>query len=277
MQSSSEETDTSLQIYDPSFEWRGSFRAAHKKTFAHVCRVAIQSDSLSWSWEVGPGIARNRRFHVLELIGCRCSETLDIYAVRTKPKPSDLKIYVFSELGTGKLDEFHRRIQVLLQSTTLKVQHAMSTRRMLFIVNPYSGHRTGVEVMERVRPMFGAAGILQVVHVTTHAGHARELVRSARTLEYDAIVTVGGDGTVNEVLTGMFERAAAGGDGSPDPAAIPLGVIPAGNRRRRTPRPARARAGKRPRPGASGPPAPPRGPRRRAGRGERRAARAWIG
>jgi diacylglycerol kinase family enzyme len=51
-----------------------------------------------------------------------------------------------------------------------------------------------------VEPIFLAAGFEMTVHETKHAGHATELVRGEKLELYLAVVAVGGDGTVFEIL-----------------------------------------------------------------------------
>lgn len=86
-------------------------------------------------------------------------------------------------------------------------------RRALLIVNPAS--RRGATALEGVRQAFARAGVTCDVVLTARTGHAEEIAR-ARAGEYDAVFTLGGDGTVMEVL-----HALMGG-------AIPVGVLPGG-------------------------------------------------
>src|SRR5690606_27311515 len=53
--------------------------------------------------------------------------------------------------------------------------------------------------------------------ITNHANHAYELAKSAIDEQYDAVIAVGGDGTINEIGT-----ALVGSD-------IPLGIVPEGS------------------------------------------------
>ena len=62
---------------------------------------------------------------------------------------------------------------------------------------------------------------LEVV-TTTHRGHAGELAERARTEGMDCILTLGGDGTVHEVINGLL---AAG----PLPTLPVLGTVPGGS------------------------------------------------
>lgn len=62
---------------------------------------------------------------------------------------------------------------------------------------------------------------LEVV-TTTHRGHARELGAQARSQAMDCILTLGGDGTVHEVVNGLLT-------GGPDPGLPVLGTVPGGS------------------------------------------------
>ncbi|MFP5354417.1 MAG: diacylglycerol/lipid kinase family protein [Gemmatimonadota bacterium] len=86
-------------------------------------------------------------------------------------------------------------------------------RRALLIVNP--GSRRGASSLGAATRAFTRAGVACDVHTTTHAGHAEQLAR-ALGAQYDAVFTLGGDGTVMEVL-----HALQGSD-------TPVGVLPAG-------------------------------------------------
>lgn len=86
-----------------------------------------------------------------------------------------------------------------------------------FIVNP----RAGGGVLRRRMRRFAAAlphsGLQYDVQTTAYRGHAVDLAREAAKRS-DVVVAVGGDGTVNEVVSGMVQS------GRP----VHLGVIPAG-------------------------------------------------
>jgi hypothetical protein len=56
--------------------------------------------------------------------------------------------------------------------------------------------------------------------VTTHAGHAAEVMASIDLTQYDGAIGVGGDGLLHEMVSSMLQR--------PDLKRIPIGVLPAG-------------------------------------------------
>jgi YegS/Rv2252/BmrU family lipid kinase len=93
----------------------------------------------------------------------------------------------------------------------------------LFILNPGAGLAT--QRFTGVRTYLKRRGIAYSAAATTGPGDARELATLAGSRGYRAIVCVGGDGTVNEVVNGL-----ATPEGEIDQRAV-LGVIPAGTAR----------------------------------------------
>jgi diacylglycerol kinase (ATP) len=86
-------------------------------------------------------------------------------------------------------------------------------RTVLVIVNGAAG---GGRAEARLQPLLpGLAGAAVTVAHTSGPGHATELARAATS---DAVVAVGGDGTLHEVVQGLMARAER-------PA---LGVVPVG-------------------------------------------------
>ena len=89
--------------------------------------------------------------------------------------------------------------------------------RLLFIVNPTAGKKRIAGFLSEILQVFCSAGYLPTVLMTERGGHATELVR-----QYGAdcglIVCAGGDGTLNETVSGML---AAGID-------VPVAYLPCG-------------------------------------------------
>jgi YegS/Rv2252/BmrU family lipid kinase len=92
------------------------------------------------------------------------------------------------------------------------------TKRYVVIVNPASGHRRGLQVLEQVRPIFESAGAELDVKVCERPQHAFEIAKEIDGKQYQACCVIGGDGTIHEVVNGLMNRGAA----------PPLGLIPAG-------------------------------------------------
>ncbi len=84
-------------------------------------------------------------------------------------------------------------------------------RKCLVIVNPVSGTKKGMEMFNELKAdVLDRSNMTADVVVTTHSAHATEYIAQldAATLDsYYAIVCVGGDGILYEVLTGIHQRA----------------------------------------------------------------------
>ncbi len=94
----------------------------------------------------------------------------------------------------------------------------MAGKRMRLILNPEAGKsKARGALFEMIEP-FCRAGYDVSVSVTQRAGHGRVLARAAAG-RCDLLVCCGGDGTLNEVVSGVLE--AGGG--------CPVGYIPAGS------------------------------------------------
>lgn len=77
-------------------------------------------------------------------------------------------------------------------------------KKMLLIVNPCSGRARMRNELLGVVEIFSQAGYLVTVYPTKARGDATSRVTSLGTCEYDEIVVCGGDGTLNEVITGLM-------------------------------------------------------------------------
>ncbi|MEQ9815755.1 MAG: diacylglycerol kinase family protein [Azospirillaceae bacterium] len=95
-------------------------------------------------------------------------------------------------------------------------------RTALVIRNPVAGRRKLLRFQRAVTAM-REAGLVTTVVETGRAGDAIVLAREAAA-DIGVVVAAGGDGTINEVVTGLQQRAAE----VPSPGVIPLGVIPLG-------------------------------------------------
>lgn len=90
-------------------------------------------------------------------------------------------------------------------------------KKMLWIVNPHAGRGAMSGKIISCVNAFQQAGYEVTLYVTQGAQDATRMVRE-RAGEFDRIVCAGGDGTLNEVVTGMMESGVH----------TPLGYIPAG-------------------------------------------------
>lgn len=79
------------------------------------------------------------------------------------------------------------------------------SKRVLAIVNPISGRRNMAPVVRTIGRLLEKAGSTLHAEATTRAGEASELAAAAAD-RFDAVLVVGGDGTVCEVVNGLIER-----------------------------------------------------------------------
>lgn len=80
-------------------------------------------------------------------------------------------------------------------------------KSILFIVNPVSGKKSIQKEMGGVLSAFNHAGFLPSVYYTQKRGDATEIAATCGN-GYDIICCAGGDGTLNEVVTGLMESNA---------------------------------------------------------------------
>ena len=92
--------------------------------------------------------------------------------------------------------------------------------RGLFIINPSSGKQTNQgKALQAMHELLKDQVIEEaVVFYTRGKGDARKQAYEAKREEYDFVVAVGGDGTVNEVVSGLHLRGSG----------IPLAIFPSG-------------------------------------------------
>lgn len=104
-----------------------------------------------------------------------------------------------------------------------KVEEFYTTSRVHIIINPFSGRKKGRIIGDLVSKELSDSGIKIETYFTDYFGHAIDLVKDLEVEEGDAIVSVGGDGTLSEVITGlMFRKDEAH-------LKIPVALIPAGS------------------------------------------------
>jgi len=106
--------------------------------------------------------------------------------------------------------------------SNLQFKEQYNVTKSHIIVNPYSGKKKGIIVGNFVKNELLNSQIDVELHVTDNPKHAIEIARDINLKEGDAIVTVGGDGTFCEVISGFMDRD----DDSVN--KIPLALIPAG-------------------------------------------------
>lgn len=91
-------------------------------------------------------------------------------------------------------------------------------KRLLLLLNPYAGQRRANRVLPEILRTMLDAGYRCETYVTGGRGDATRFARNYAA-EFDRIVCVGGDGTLNETIAGLMQSGAD----------TPLGYIPSGS------------------------------------------------
>lgn len=90
-------------------------------------------------------------------------------------------------------------------------------KKALLIINPSAGKNQAKSSLFDIIQIFNRAQYAVTTVVTEYKGHASMMAQRAK--NWDLIVCLGGDGTLNEVISGLMKGGSK----------IPLGYIPAGS------------------------------------------------
>ncbi|KJS86963.1 MAG: hypothetical protein JM58_05435 [Peptococcaceae bacterium BICA1-8] len=88
--------------------------------------------------------------------------------------------------------------------------------KLYCIINPYAGKGTTGKLWPEVKKNIEKLSSEIIYDFTEYPGHASILAREAVKSDVDAVITVGGDGTINEVINGLVD------------SNLPFGIIPTG-------------------------------------------------
>ena len=88
-------------------------------------------------------------------------------------------------------------------------------------VNPHGGTKSGPEILKKIKPLFDNSNIELNIIETMFKGHAKELAEQLDFSDYDGLISIGGDGTLHEVVNGFMVRK--------DQNNFPIGIIPGGS------------------------------------------------
>lgn len=91
-------------------------------------------------------------------------------------------------------------------------------KKILLIVNPCAGKKQGSAKLSEIVSLLNGAGFETMIHVTQARGDGIEAAKTYAE-RMDAIACIGGDGTLNECITGVLQSGCE----------VPIGYIPAGS------------------------------------------------
>jgi YegS/Rv2252/BmrU family lipid kinase len=90
-------------------------------------------------------------------------------------------------------------------------------KHLIFVVNPKSGVERNKKIQSAIDTYLDASEYSYEIQYTQYAGHGTELARNAAASEAFAVVAVGGDGSVNDIIKGLLGTNTL------------LGIIPKGS------------------------------------------------
>ncbi|CAB3247748.1 unnamed protein product [Arctia plantaginis] len=130
------------------------------------------------------------------------------------------------EDNNREAQKWRTTIKCLIASQPITYTPPSNDKKLLVLLNPKSGPGKGREMFQsKVVPILQEAEVPYDLHVTKYAQYAREFVRTRNVYGWRAIVAIGGDGVLFEILNGMFERL----DWQQALAEVPLAILPCGS------------------------------------------------
>jgi len=193
----------------------------------HKCTAVVGPTHLEIRWWTFPSpIQRERKLQAHNILRASISSeprTRVIVHVLTTPDTngdSEYKTYEFTDFGG---DDEHDTFAAAVNAIAFSERPLAG--RVLVFVNPVSGSRSGPKRFGAVEPLFHLVGLECEVVTTTHHGHAAEVIARANLEKYSAVLSVSGDGTLNEIYTGLIARSSD----SAKAIEMPVGIIPAGS------------------------------------------------
>ena len=93
----------------------------------------------------------------------------------------------------------------------------LSRSNILFIINPISGGKDKLKIPDLIDQKLDRSRFVANYSFTEYAGHASVIAEEAANKNFDVLVAVGGDGTINEVASKVMEYGKV------------LGIIPLGS------------------------------------------------
>lgn len=93
-------------------------------------------------------------------------------------------------------------------------------KKAMFILNPSAGKERAIEYKDQVEETLKSMGYSVTTKETQKKHDATEFAKEACLQRYDFVVAMGGDGTINEAVSGLAEQ-----DHEPLFSLIPLGTV----------------------------------------------------
>ncbi|WP_110114829.1 diacylglycerol kinase family protein [Bacillus sp. CGMCC 1.16541] len=93
-------------------------------------------------------------------------------------------------------------------------------KKAMIILNPSSGKEQAAEHKKQITETLEGVGYEVSIRVTEQEGDAKRFAQGSCDEKFDAVISVGGDGTLNEVVNGLAEKSHR-----PTLGILPLGTL----------------------------------------------------
>lgn len=131
-----------------------------------------------------------------------------------------LKFFKIEEIPDNISPPIQKCVEKWIESKgKIRRLRMMDAKKILFIYNPKSGKAKIRNHLLDIIDVFANAGYLVTAYPTKYQGDAIAAVRDRGKGNFDLVVCSGGDGTLDEVVTGMMQSEEK----------LPIGYIPAGS------------------------------------------------
>eukprot|EP00644_Phytophthora_capsici_P007777 jgi/Phyca11/510509/fgenesh2_kg.PHYCAscaffold_61_\ len=178
------------------------------------CELRLDPETITWS--------RGKK-----ILGVLATDDVVGAELIAKKKANSFRVHYFKKgRGTGskalfrtpKFVDFHCLETEVVGSWVGAIQELVrwqarappiSEKRLLkVVVNPHSGKRQARRIWEtKVKPFLELGNFDYVVEETTHSGHGAEMGKSYSSEDgFEALVFIGGDGTLCEFMNGLLTR-----------------------------------------------------------------------
>mgnify|MGYP003323107731 CR=1 FL=1 len=104
-----------------------------------------------------------------------------------------------------------------------KLEEIYSVKRVHIIVNPFAGKKNGNKIANLISQELQELKIDSITYTTEYANHAEKIVSDISFETGDSLMSVGGDGTISEIITGLLKRKDSSSDN------VPLSIVPSGS------------------------------------------------
>ena len=130
---------------------------------------------------------------------------------------------VFPDKIKGWLGSYFPPPEPVPHFTNQKLEEIYAVRKVHIVVNPFAGKKKSREISRLISEELTQTKIENILYFTDYVNHAEEIVSGINFQKGDALMSVGGDGTLSEIITGLLARED---NFSKD---IPISIVPSGS------------------------------------------------